>query len=129
MQRTAEIRAPEIRLGKSSSCILGNAVPAVVNGEGAGSASGFGDAAGLGVVKISGRDRAHGGGDLPVFGIPDEGAVGCRRNRQRIGGGVAVIVIRRTHAGHRAVLVERVAGVVIRAEKRQAVGTFFPVAD
>ena len=46
---------------------------------------------------IEGLDQRTAPGDLnfqqPVLGIPAEDAIGTRRGRQRVGGGVAVEVI------------------------------------
>ena len=66
---------------------------------------------------IAGGEGADAGGEEAVFGVPDEGAEGGGRYRQRIGSGVAIEVINRRDACstllNGGVLVQRIRGIVV----------------
>lgn len=118
--------------GVDGSGVFGDAVPAIVDVVGAGAAYGFGNAAAESIIDVF-----HGGGagddfDEAVFSIVGKRGIGGEGDGERIGGGVAVIVMHGADAGaevHCSVLIQSIDGVVVRAGQGEAVGGFFTVAD
>ena len=115
--------------------IFGDAVPAIVEVDRGDSVGGGGDFSAAGIEEVLLEVGACGVFDFyeAVFGVPDEGAEGGGRYRQRIGSGVAIEVINRRDACapllDGGVLVQRVAGVVVAGWQGQAVVGFLAIAD